>query len=98
MPCCGSKRAQLSRTTEPPRAPEPAGGPSSQRQPERATPVYFQYVGKLRLVVIGRETRKVYRFDGPDAVVAVDPRDRRALTAVPALREVKEPTNVTKKS
>jgi hypothetical protein len=96
MSCCGNKRAQLSRTTEPPRVPEPTRRTSSQRQPERDTPVYFQYLGKTGLTVMGPKTHKFYRFDGPGAVVEVDPRDQRALAAVPALRPVRKSTNVGK--
>ena len=32
-----------------------------------------------------------WRFEMPGAIVAVDPRDRRALVAVPNLRQVRNP-------
>jgi hypothetical protein len=57
---------------------------------------YFQYLGKTGVTVIAPRTRKRYRFDRTGAVVAVDPRDQRALAAVPTLRQVKESTNVAK--
>ena len=60
-------------------------------QPEPASPSYFQYLGKTRLTLIGPNTGKGYRFDGPGAVVAVDPRDRRALASVSVLRQVRKP-------
>lgn len=53
------------------------------------SPAYFQYVGQKVLTVLGRETHKVYRFEKPGAVIAVDRRDQRALEAVPVLRRVK---------
>jgi hypothetical protein len=84
MPCCGKKRAQARQTT--------------QTRSERDSPAYFQYLGKTGLTVIGSRTRQRYRFDRPGAVVAVDPRDRRALVDVPTLRQVRKPTNVAKES
>jgi len=83
MACCGKKRAQARQNTQTRRVTEPA---------ERDSPAYFQYVGKTRLKVVGPKTRKLYRFDSPGAVVAVDPRDRSALSAVSALRQVRKPT------
>jgi hypothetical protein len=96
MTCCGKKRAQARQTTQASRVLERGEQTSVQHQPERAAPVYFQYTGKTKLTVIGRETRRRYRFDSPGAVVAVDLRDRRSLAAVPTLRYVREPTNVAK--
>jgi hypothetical protein len=77
MGCCGGKRAQLKQTRN---APDPE---------EQAGPVYFQYTGRTGMTVIGGETRLRYRFDSPGAIVAVDRRDRLALTSVPNLRQVK---------
>lgn len=78
MGCCGDKRAQLNLTRQ-------------ELEPEKqADPVLFQYTGRTGLTVIGRETRLRYRFDSPGAVVAVDLRDRYALTFVPNLRQVKD--------
>jgi hypothetical protein len=59
-------------------------------QPARDTPTYFQYVSKKSLTVIGRETHRLYRFDGPGAVVAIEKRDKRSLEAVPTLRLVRK--------
>jgi hypothetical protein len=50
---------------------------------------YFQYIGKTRLTVIGRETRRLYRFDRPGAIASVDKRDQRSLEKVPGLRIVR---------
>ena len=72
------------------------GKKREQLRPEDDSPAYFQYIGKTGLTVMGPRTRKRYRFDNPGAVVVVDPRDKHALAAVPALREVEKSINVTK--
>lgn len=97
MSCnCGKKRAQPLQTTQASRVLEPGERTSLQHRPEHDTLAYFQYVGKTGLTVIGPKTRKRYRFDNHGAVVAADPRDKRALAAVPTLREVRKPTNGAK--
>lgn len=96
MSCCGSKRAQLRQATQVSQVLEPGKRTSLQHQPERHSPVYFRYIGKTRLTVMGPETHIRYRFRSPRAVVAVDPRDQRALAAVPTLRQVRKPTDVVK--
>ena len=88
--CCGNKRAQLSQTTQASQVHESGERTSLQHQPERDSPVYFQYIGKTGLTVMGPMTRKFYRFDSPGAVVEVDPMDRRALEVVSALRHVRK--------
>jgi hypothetical protein len=50
---------------------------------------YFQYIGRSRLSVMGKETRRLYRFDRPGAISAVDNRDQRSLERVATLRRVK---------
>ena len=77
MACCGDNRAQFNLTRQ---ALEPG---------KLADPVFFQYIGRTGLTIIGRGTGLRYRFDSPGAVVAVDVRDRLALTSVPNLRQVK---------
>ena len=76
MSCCGDKRTQLYQ--------------ASQVPAETNTSVYFQYTGKTGMTVIGRETRRRYRFDKPGAVIAVDAKDKAALVFVPNLRQVDE--------
>jgi hypothetical protein len=66
---------------------------SSDRKPISNTLTYFQYIGKKSLMVNGRETRRLYRFRRPGAVVAVDKRDQRALEALPTLRLVRRITS-----
>lgn len=93
MSCCGEKRAQLTKKTETSQALEQKERTSSRHQPTGDTPAYFQYVGKKGLTVIGRETHRLYRFDKPGAVVAIDKRDQRAMEAVPVLRLVRRITS-----
>jgi hypothetical protein len=38
--------------------------------------------------VVGGATGRRYHFAGAGAVVAVDPRDRRSVAQVPALRQI----------
>ena len=45
----------------------------------------FEYLGHTSLNLVGAASGQRYRFT-PGAVVAVDPRDRSALSAVPLLR------------
>ena len=89
MECCGKKRAQLLQTTPASRTLVREERSSSQRQVVRDAPVYFQYVGNRGLTVIGGKTNIVYRFDRPGIILAVDPRDKRALEAVSTLKLVK---------
>lgn len=93
MSCrCGEKRAQLLEKTETSQVLEHREQASSKHPPAGDTPVYFQYIGKKGLITIGRETRRLYRFGRPGAVVAVDKRDQRALEKVPTLRLVRKIT------
>jgi hypothetical protein len=96
MSCCGNKREQLRQTIRAHPVPTPVERPSSQPQPERNSPVYFQYIGKTGLIVMGPWTHRRYYFDSPGAMVAVDRKDRRALAAIPTLKEVRKTTNVAK--
>ncbi len=82
MPCCGQQRGQFNGPAIP-RNAEPAAP-----RPERYAAAYFEYVGKTALTAIGPVTGARYRFERPGARVAVDPRDRRSLAAVPNLRQV----------
>jgi hypothetical protein len=91
MPCCGKKRSQASQTAQSHRVLESAKRASLQRLPEPGSQAWFQYRGKTGLTVLGPRTGTSYRFDGPGAVVAVDRRDWRALTAVSILRQVGGP-------
>jgi hypothetical protein len=94
MPCCGKKRAQARQKTESRRVPESPKSASLQRRPEHDSLAFFQYLGKSGLTVMGPRTRRRYRFNSPGEIVAVDPRDQRALAAVTILRQVRKPTDV----
>jgi non-ribosomal peptide synthetase component E (peptide arylation enzyme) len=96
MPCCGKKRKQVHQETKKRRAPQPAERTASQPRPEPDGRAYFQYLGKTGLTVIGPRTHRRYRFDRPGVIVAVDPRDGRALAAVSVLRQVRKPTEVVR--
>jgi hypothetical protein len=51
--------------------------------------IAFEYVGTTAMTVIGPATRHEYRFAGPGARVAIDPRDARSFDAVPKLRRIR---------
>jgi hypothetical protein len=40
------------------------------------------------LTVLGEASGQMYHFMGHGALVAVDPRDRRALAGIPGLKEI----------
>lgn len=88
MACCGQNRRQHSAMSvgQGGRA-RPAAVVSQPRQ-RRSDYAYFQYFGRTGLTAVGPISGLRYRFDKPGAVVAVDPRDRRSLAAVPHLRQV----------
>lgn len=62
-----------------------------QSRPIRHTFVYFEYIGKTALTVLGSITGKRYRFTKHSERVAVDLKDRLSLVAVPNLRQVLGP-------
>ncbi len=88
--CCGKKRAQARKNTQTQQVTKAEEKTAPKPKPKSDSPTYFQYLGQTRLTVMGPRTRKRYRFDQPGAVVAVDPRDRRAMTAVSILRQVEK--------
>jgi hypothetical protein len=45
----------------------------------------FEYIGHSAMTVVGPASGQRYRFT-PGAILAVDPRDRTALAAIPLLR------------
>jgi len=91
MACCGKQRQSFAagngkagRTHGQPAAATPA-------QPRSSAYAYFQYTGRTGLSVRAPNSGSRYRFEGAGAVVAVDPRDRRALATVSKLRQVRRP-------
>ena len=92
MPCCGQQR-QAQRSTGSPAGSSPLGRDRPARDPHSWSPldddtVELEYAGERTLVVMGQATRRVYRFAGRGARLAVDRRDRASLARVPGLREV----------
>jgi len=84
MLCCGKKRAGY-----------PTQGAAARPAAEGASPTppsagaEFEYLGGAAMTVLGPVSGRRYRFVGHGARLAVDPRDRLSLAAVPGLREVR---------
>ena len=76
MGCCGRGR-----TTASPMTPAPSPKPSSPYPS-------FQYIGASGLTVQGPASKRLYRFAGPGAIVAVDARDAPSLARVALLRRI----------
>ena len=78
MSCCGKQRAnwqtQSSRT--------------SQTQTLNSQFVYFRYAGTDTITVRGAVSGRAYRFSGPGATLAIDPRDAPAIAGVPLMQRV----------
>jgi hypothetical protein len=93
MSCCGKQRKQLSGTN---RTRQRSEQPESDYFGSKSKPdsdVYFKYFGRMALTFIGPYSRRRYRFERSGAIVAVDPRDKRAMANVPLLRQVRSPKN-----
>jgi hypothetical protein len=91
MSCCGQNRQRLRDFDSSQHLPGPA--PAAKRPP-RTQPlsiVYFEYVGKTGLTVIGPITGRRYRFPKPGAKISVDGNDALSLTTVPNLRQTHGP-------
>ncbi len=91
MSCCGQNRQRLGVSD----TSQQLLGPATVRnQPSRNQPlslIYFEYVGKTGLTVIGPITGKRYRFPKPGAKTAVDGQDAPSLAMVPNLRQAHGP-------
>lgn len=90
MACCGKKREHWLSAT---RNEMPGGVPQGPPPLGSATPraVHFKYLGSTGLTVVGPVSGQTYRFSGPGAVAAVDPRDAPSVAAVPRLVRVQHP-------
>jgi hypothetical protein len=64
----------------------PRAGVWGQGVQEATGRALFEYVGPTALTVFGPASGRRYRFGGPGATLAVDPRDHAALHTVPQLR------------
>lgn len=88
MGCCGNQRRHFSVAAPTRPGARDARATRIGHERKRAAYAYFQYLGTTALTVDGPVSGQRYRFDRPGATVAVDPRDRRSLAAVPKLRQV----------
>lgn len=92
MPCCGKGRiARPVQSKTYPKAAklQPAEVVRSsvvQSARWKPGPVLFQYTGHSGMTVFGPVTGLRYRFTGPGAVIAVDPRDAPSVDGVPRLQ------------
>ena len=84
MSCCGQTRQRLWDIDSHRQMLGPS--PAQKRTPLRSL-VYFEYVGKTGLTVIGPITGKRYRCPKPGAKIAVDSNDAPFLTTIPRLRQ-----------
>ena len=86
MSCCGKHPVA---SAAPPRiAPAITGNPTPQT---RRASVFFEYVGRTGLTIVGPISGQRYRFDAPGSRQPVDPADRPSLAAVHVLRQVSGP-------
>ena len=76
MPCCGNGRSSLGHG--------PTSTDHARREPQES--IAFVYTGRSVLNVVGGATRRLYRFEGSGATLAVDRRDAAGLSTVPDLR------------
>ena len=83
MSCCGRG------TTTPGGAGRAGSGRRLRRDRREDRPSHIQYTGPTHLTAVGPFSGRSYHFASPGAVLAVDPRDRRSLEAVPGLRRVR---------
>lgn len=81
MSCCGKKR-DLWRWES---------SPATRAGPSGSTLVYFRYLGKRSLTVVGPATGRSYRFAATGATTAADPRDAPSIAAIPELIRVSSP-------
>lgn len=76
MSCCG--KARIAHSSH--------GGASA-----GTGPVYFEYVGRTSLTVVGPVSGGRYFFPSTGTRLRVDPRDRNGMLRVPNLREITGP-------
>jgi hypothetical protein len=88
MSCCGQHRQSLFGLESHWRT-RPLSSPK--RQTSQRSLVYFEYVGKTGLTVIGPLTGKRYRFSKPGTKVAVDSDDAPWLITIPGLGQTHSP-------
>jgi hypothetical protein len=88
MSCCGKKREQFTAgVSDRPHSGRPVSHSAMPRQMLQSR-VFFEYVGRTGLTVIGSATGNQYRFERTGTRLEVDLRDRFAMTGVPNLRQL----------
>jgi hypothetical protein len=87
MSCCGKHRTA---SAAPTRIPTATNG-NATRPPARQTSVFFEYVGRTGLTIVGPISGRRYRFDAPGSRQPVDPADKPLLAGVNVLRQVSGP-------
>lgn len=88
MACCGGKRSEAQMQADPPISHAARRDRPGSRPVLASGPPSFELVGARSLTVDGPGSGRRYRFAHPGAVVVVDARDARALSAVTALRQL----------
>jgi hypothetical protein len=48
----------------------------------------YEYTGSTSMTVTGSVSRTTYRFDGPGAMLQIDPRDLASMSGLPDLRRL----------
>ena len=80
MSCCGKQRTNW--RGESPRIPR--------ARHVNSRVVYFRYVGKQAITIVGSATGRTYRFSGAGATVAADPKDAPVIASVPLMEQVSD--------
>jgi hypothetical protein len=91
MSCCGRQQQQFVGIASAHQTPSPIARHSPQTATTRQPPLFFEYVGRTGLTVIGPITGRRYRFDQRGSRLSVDPADQPSMAAVPQLRQVAGP-------
>ncbi len=91
MSCCGQQRQRFSVGTARADRTHHRQADARPMGPRPSAHAYFQYTGATGLTVRAPNSGSRYRFNGAGAIVAVDPKDRRALATVRQLRQVRGP-------
>lgn len=87
--CCGSQRsaarAAALAASPRPRSPAAPPGPAA----PFVGPMVFEHLGAGPAEIRGPASGRTYRFAGRGDRLAVDPRDRPGLAAMPGLRRIR---------
>ncbi len=87
--CCGKNRTIVLQGTGTSLGKQAAESAPAGANRARSNMAYFEYTGKAAMTVVAPVTGMRYRFVAPGSRVGVDLRDRRHLSAVPNLVQVR---------